>query len=379
MIKGYIRRDGKVGFRNLLLVVPTTGCQAEAARRISDALPGSTYLYHPLGCSSLGKDLDLLMRSMEGITLHPNVGAILFVEMGCAQLSIMQVHKKAVEAGKIVERVNFHKEGGTSKTINRGTVLGKKLLQKLEKMERRTVPTSSLIIGTKCGSSNPKSFTVAHPILGQVCNRLVDEGATVVLSENFELFGAEDILLDRAIDETVAQQIRLALQRTKEDAERLGFDFEGEVRGGNQEVKRQRSLGHIAKAGTRPIQKCISFPDEIKGPGLVFLDAPNTDLESVTALMASGCQLIAFTTGNGTPMGSPVSPVIKIACNTKMAQKMEEIIDFNAGEADDGIETFEQSANRLYNEIIRVANGNPTKAEELRHFEISFPRYGVSF
>jgi len=220
---------------------------------------------------------------------------------------------------------------------------------------------------------------VAHPILGQVCDRLIDEGATVVLSENFELFGAEDILLDRAIDETVAQQIRLALQRTKEDAERLGLDFEGEVRGGNQEVKRRLSLGRISKAGTRPIQKCISFPDEIKGPGLVLLDAPNTDLESVTALMASGCQLIAFTTGNGTPMGSPVSAVIKIASNTKMAQKMEEIIDFNAGEADDGTETFEQSANRLYNEIIRVANGKITKAEELRQFEISFPRYGVSF
>lgn len=379
MLNGYPRADGRVGFRNHLLVVPLTGCLSTLAWRIADRAPGATALIHPHGCDLFGNDYDLFTRQMEGLMLHPNVGGVLFLTMGCAATNAAKLPEHIRESGRLVAEINTHKVGGSTHTVARGCELAVPMVEQLSSVSRVDVPLSSLIVGTKCGSSNPESFSHCHPVLGAACDQLVDAGGTVVLSEDCELYAAADLLAKRAATPDVAGDIlAMATQLQRYWTDRFNTYLNPDDPAALAKT-RQRSLEHAAKAGNRPFQRVIDMAERIQGPGLVILNGPNTDLESTTCLAASGCQLIAFTTGRGTVVGSPVAITVKMTATRETVERMRENIDLDVSAYTTGEESLADAAARTFRHLIDAANGAPQAAETLGHWEIAFPVRGVTF
>ena len=375
---GFVRADGAVGFRNHVLIVPLTGCLQRIAWRIAEEAPGAVPLIHPNGCDFQGPDAELLGGMLANFVTHPNVGGVLFLTMGCAALNGLHLAKIVAENGRPVAEVNIHRCGGTTKSIEMGIALVRPMVAELAAQQRRPVPLSSLIIGTKCGSSNADSFTYCHPVLGAACDRLVDAGATVVLSEDCELYAGAKLLAQRAADPRTARDIldmATTLHGYWQNRFNIDFDFPEE----DQEKLIKRSLEHAAKAGTRPIQRVIDMSEKIQGPGLVILNAPNTDLENTTCLAASGCQLIAFTTGNGTVVGSPAAVTVKMTATRGTVERMAENIDLDVSGYKAGALSLDAAAELTVNHLIAAANGELQKAERLGHTEIAFPLRGVTF
>jgi len=375
---GYVRADGSVGFRNHVLIVPLTGCLQRIAWRIADAVPGTVPLIHANGCDFQGSDAELLGSMLANFVTHPNVGGVLFLTMGCAALNGLHLKLIVEDSGRPAVEVNIHRSGGTTKSIEAGIALARAMVTELAAQSRQSVPVSSLIVGTKCGSSNADSFTYCHPVLGAACDRLVDAGATVVLSEDCELYAGAEILAQRAASPQTAHDI-LDMASTLcgywRDRFNIDFDFPDE----DQQKLVTRSLEHAAKAGSRPIQRVIDMSEKIKGPGLVILNAPNTDLENTTCLAASGCQLIAFTTGNGTVVGSPAAATVKMTATAKTAERMAENIDLDVSDYTSGALSLDEAAELTVDHLLAAANGELQKAELLGHTEIAFPLRGVTF
>lgn len=377
-LNGYVRADGRVGFRNIALIVPLTGCLAQIAWRIADQVPGTSPLIHANGCDYQGADGELLGQMIENLATHPNVGAVLFLTMGCAALQGRNMAKLVEDSGRLVAEVNLHRCGGTTKSIDQGVALIRPMVEALAKQQRQPVPMSSLVLGTKCGSSNMDSFKYCHSVIGAACDKLVDMGATVVLSEDCELYSATEEFAQRAANAETAQAIRdMAATLRGYWLDRFNYDFNEPKE--DQEKNRQRSLEHAAKAGSRPFQRVFDMSEKVSGPGLVILNGPNTDLESMTCLSASGCQLIAFTTGQGTVVGSPVAATVKMTATRSTAERMAENIDLDVSGYKDGSLSLEQAADKTLAHIIATANGELQKAEILRHGEIAFPLRGVTF
>ena len=373
-LTGYVRPDGRVGFRNYLVVLPLVGCVGDIARRIADRADGAVPIVHPHGCELQATDSVWLALQMEGLALHPNVGGVLLVTMSCGATNQYRLADKAAEAGKLVETVNFHRAGGTHKSVQLGGDLAEKMLERLGKTEREPVDISALVLGTKCGSSDRTSFDVLHDVTGVACDRIVDAGGTVVLAENFELVADIETLAERGVDERVKADIlgiKDPLLRSYEARVGTGLELGEEAKAA--------SFKHAAKAGTRPIQRVIPLAGRIEGPGLVVHDAPNSDLVSVTTLAVAGCNMVLFTTGRGTPVGGPCVPTVKVTANPRTQEHMAENIDVGVGEVTEGKMSAEQGAERIYDATLRIANGELSKSERLKHFEMQFCIQGVTF
>jgi altronate dehydratase large subunit len=377
-LNGYIRADGRVGFRNLALIVPLTGCLAQIAWRIADQVPGTSPLIHANGCDFQGQDGDLLAQMMANFATHPNVGAVLFLTMGCAAMQGRHLMQQVEDSGRLVAEENLHRCGGTSKSIAQGIALVRPMVEALAQQQRQPVPMSSLVLGTKCGSSNLDSFNYCHAVIGAACDKLVDMGATVVLSEDCELYAGAEELAERAANAETAKAIRdLAATLHGYWIDRFNIDLDEPET--DREKNRKRSLEHAAKAGSRPFQRVFDMSEKVSGPGLVILNGPNTDLESMTTLSASGCQLIAFTTGQGTVVGSPVASTVKMTATYSTAERMAENIDLDVSGYKDGSLSLEEAADKTLAHIVAAANGEMQKAEILGHGEIAFPLRGVTF
>lgn len=381
-ISGYRRQDGRVGFRNTTLVVPLTGCLSSLAWRIADELPNAMPLIHGNGCDFQGQDGDLMARLLEHLVTHPNVGGVLFLTMGCAAMLHYRLPRTARESGRLVAEVNMHAVGGTTATIRRGLELATPITAALAAMPREEVPPSSLVIGTKCGASNADSFSHCHPVLGRALDLLVEQGATVVLSEDCELYFAAPQLAQRAATPEIASAIlgmRDDIRRYWQD--RFGIDYETFGRGedGTCDAAVARSLEHAAKAGTTPFRAFFDMREKVQGPGLVILNAPNTDLENMTCLAAAGCNVIAFTTGRGTVVGSPAAVTVKMTATAETARRMTENIDLDISGYREGDMSLDEAARYTLAHIVDAANGTLQKAEVLRHGEIAFPLRGVTF
>ena len=379
---GYVRSDGKVGFRNNLLIIPLTGCVSDIARRVSDKVPGSSCFVHPHGCDFFGKDLELLGKMLEHFATHPNTGGVLFLSMGCAATLSLKLPEKVKESGRLVNNINTQLTGGTTKTIQAATETANQMVEKLSKQKRTEVDFSSLVIGTKCGASDKNSFQYCHPVVGRACDMLIDKGATVVLTEDCELYAGAELLAKRAVNKEIGDQIiDMAKQIRKDWLDRFDIDFADlEVQGfSTQQDWINQSLAHAAKAGTKPVSGFFDMSEKVNASGLVILYGPNTDLESVTTLAASGCNFILFTTGRGTPIGSPASITVKITATEKTYKRMAENIDICVADVIDGKETIDQAAGRILDLIIDLANGKKAKAEILKHYEVAVPIRGVTF
>jgi altronate dehydratase large subunit len=373
---GYRRSNGRVGVRNHVLVFPTVICAAGVAEKISRVVPGTAYLGHQHGCGHLGEEREHMIRAMTGTCSNPNVAGVLLVGLGCEMLTAELLGEKLREAGQRVETITTQNMQGTADAIAKGTELARKLLEEARSAQREPVEASELMVAAKCGASDTLSGLTANPALGVACDILIKEGGSAIFTETPEMLGAEQVLASRAATDEVRRRIWEITSRTDSKIKALGLDVrEAEPGPGNIEAGlttlAEKSLGAIRKGGTTPIMEVVDYAQRPSTKGLVIMDGPAHDVVSVTGMVAAGAQIVVFTTGIGTPVGSPIAPVIKVSSNSSLYQRWTGNIDVNAGSILDGEENLESMGLRLFEEILEVASGKLTKAEILGHREFA--------
>jgi altronate dehydratase large subunit len=373
---GYRRGNGRVGVRNHVLVFPTVICASGVAEMIAREVPGTVYLGHQHGCGHLGDEKEHMIRAMVGSCGNPNVAGVLLVGLGCEMLSAELLGQKLREAGQRVETITTQDMQGTGEAIATGVELARKLLQEAASVQREEVDASALTLAAKCGASDTLSGLTANPATGVACDLLIAQGGSAIFTETPELLGAEHVLARRAADEEVRARIWEITSRTEDRIKAMGLDVrEAEPGPGNIEAGlttlAEKSLGAIRKGGTTPIVEVVDYAQRPSRQGLVIMDGPAHDVVSVTGMVAAGAQIVVFTTGIGTPVGSPIAPVIKVSSNSGLYQRWKGNIDVNAGAILDGDETLQSMGERLFQEILEVASGKLTRAEVLGHREFA--------
>lgn len=389
---GYRREDGQIGIRNEIWVINTVGCINKAVEKIvyqarekfdkelnESIIDGLFSFPHPYGCSQLGDDLKNTQKVLSGLVKHPNAAGVLVVGLGCENNHIQAF--KEVLGKHNEERVKF---------VNLQDVEDDKeaLLSELEylinyasKFKPEKFPVSNLKIGLKCGGSDSFSGITANPLVGRISDRIISYGGTAILSEVPEMFGAEEILMNRAKNEAIFSNIVQLINGFKDYYLSNGQNIYENPSPGNKEggisTLEEKSLGNIQKGGTAVIEGVSFYGEQVKGKGLHLLESPGNDLVSTTALTVAGAQLILFTTGRGTPFGSPV-PTLKISTNNRLAKRKENWIDFNAGEIIEGM-SLEELSEKLFKYILKVASAEEKTKNEINGFrEIAIFKNGVT-
>lgn len=381
--EGYRRADGSVGIRNHILVIPSVMCSTHVVEKLMARCPDVVGIIHQHGCSGIGADFDQTLRTLVGMGRNPNVAAVLLVGLGCESIQSNLIADGIAVTGKPVERVVIQEVGGATKTFDKAMLLLDRLRADIEATDKETVPFSELIVGTECGGSDACSGISANPALGVASDMVVREGGTVILSETTEFIGAEHILGRRAKSPAIRQHLMDIVAASEEGARRMGVDVRGaqptpgNMAGGLTTIE-EKSLGCVYKGGTSEIQEVIGYAERPSAHGLVIMDTPGNDVESVVGMVAGGAQVVVFTTGRGSPTGNPIAPVIKVASNSPMYRRMEEHMDVNAGTVVEGVETTEHVGRRIFAAIVAVAQGEPTAAERLGHREFAINRIGPS-
>ncbi len=376
--QGYRRDKGLPGIRNTVAVIPSVFCANTVARRIAEHVAGAMAFCHPVGCSQVGLDLELTARGLKGLGRHPNFYGVVVVGLGCERLRARELKESVAEAGKPVEMLVIQEEGDTLRSIEKGITFAGRLVEEASRQRREAFPLSELSLGLKCGGTDATSGLAANPALGWVTDEVVAAGGRAIFTEVTELIGAERILAGRGATPRVAGEIlttignmekRLSLATASGEVKhRSALISPGNEDGGVTTVV-EKALGGIYKAGTGPISGVLGYGEYPASPGLYLLDCVGHDGEAVTGLVASGCQAVVFTTGRGTPTGFPGVPVIKMTGNSSTFDRMKFNLDFNAGRIMEGA-TIAEVGGELFEKILRVASGEPTRAELLGHDEL---------
>ena len=378
---GYRRISGSVGVRNHVLVFPTVICASTVAQMISREVPRTVCVSHAHGCGHLGAEKEHMIRTMSGFCGNPNVAGVLLVGLGCELITPELIAAELQKTDQRVEIVSIQPLGGTAHAVAKGKELAEKLLAETASAKRELINVSELIIGTHCGGSDTLSGLTANPALGVACDLLVDAGATAIISETAEMLGAEHVLARRAINAEVANRIYEITAVSEANFKLMGVDIRGtepspgNIDGGLTTLE-EKSLGAIRKGGTSPITQVVKYAEKPSKKGLVIMDGPAHDIVSNTGMIAAGAQVIVFTTGRGTPVGSPIAPVIKVSSNSTAYHCMRDNIDIDAGVILDGGESIESIGEKIFQEIIAVASGKLTRAEILGHHEFAIHPIG---
>ncbi|MGN0531178.1 MAG: UxaA family hydrolase [Eubacterium sp.] len=369
VINAFERKNGDIGIRNDIWIIPTVGCVNSIAKGLADKT-GAFCFTHPYGCSQLGDDLSITQKVLAGLVKHPNAGGVLVIGLGCENNNIAEFKKILGEYDE--ERVRFLNCQDFDDEIAEGTRIIAEL-QSLAKNDKRTaVPISRLKIGLKCGGSDGLSGITANPLCGKITDKLVSMGGTAVLTEVPEMFGAEQILMNRCVDKNVFNDTVKLINNYKQYFISHNQPVSENPSPGNKEggitTLEEKSLGCVQKGGTAPVAAVLDYGDVAEKSGLNLLNGPGNDMVAVTNLTAAGCHLILFTTGRGTPLGAPV-PTIKIATNSALGRRKDNWVDFDAQSGDE---------NALLNLIIETANGKETKNENSGYREIAIFKDGVT-
>lgn len=385
---GYRRPDGRVGVRNEVWIVNTVGCVNTAAERIArlaserfaGQVDGVHTFAHPYGCSQLGDDLSNTQRVLAGLIRHPNTGGVLVLGLGCENNQMDRLLE--VAGGANQERMLFFNSQDVLDEVEEGLDAVAELVRRMASDERVECPVTDLVIGHKCGGSDGFSGISANAVVGRVADRLAGMGAGVILTEVPEMFGAEQLLMNRAANEDVFDDVVSMINDFKDyfirhDQPIYENPSPGNKAGGLTTLE-EKSLGAIQKGGQATVQRVLRYGERVNGGGLSLLEAPGNDGVSSTAMVVSGAVILLFTTGRGTPLGFPV-PTIKISSNTAVAEKKPHWIDFNAGALLDGTATMEELADALLTRILDVASGRElTNNERNGYREIAIWKEGVT-
>ncbi|HLW59277.1 MAG TPA: UxaA family hydrolase [bacterium] len=366
------------GARNHVLVLPLVASASGVARAIARGM-GATWVEHDYEPTShdLPQNRERIARTLVGFSANPNVAAVLLVADTPDRAPLLDAIRAT---GQRADLVIVAEAGGLRGAIEQGRARLGPLLTAAAGCTRERAPVSALMLGTECGGSDALSGITANPALGAASDLLVDAGGAVILAETTELIGAEHLLARRATSPTVADDIYRIIHRYEDVVRAHGEDIRGanpapgNIEGGLTTIE-EKSLGAAKKGGTRSIRQVVEYAVRPATAGLVIMDTPGNDIEQMVGMVAAGAQVAAFTTGRGTPTGSAIVPVIKIATNSHTATRMRDNIDLNAGLILEGSETLESMGQRIYDAILAVSQGEATKAERLGHREFSISRY----
>jgi altronate hydrolase len=391
---GYRRPDGRVGTRNFVLIVPTSMCASHEAQQISTIAEFTLYdrlkypnvdgvvaIPHNKGCGCQdGSTIDVMLRTLSNYADHPNVGAVILIDLGCEKTNLAQVEryllKREKSFAKPVAKIGIQEVGGTQAAIQRGLKEVEQMLPLVNEVAREECSVSELVLGVKCGGSDGFSGISANPSLGRAADLLVRSGGTVLITEVPEFCGAEHLLACRAKDVDTGRAVYRMVDWYKEYASKFGAVLNnnpspGNVTGGLLNIT-IKSLGAIAKAGTTRVEGVVEYAETPANRGLNLMQGPGYDQESTPGLVAAGATVVVFTTGRGTTIGNAIAPVIKLASNTRVFERMSNDLDLSAGGVIDGTETIDDVGKRVFDHIVKVAGGVQAKAEEHKHREFQF-------
>jgi altronate dehydratase large subunit len=369
---GYERPDGQVGVRNHLLVIAPIDCSYEPAKKIAEQVEGAVAVTQTYGC---GAD-SMLVHNLVGTALNPNVAGVLIVGLGCETLTGEMLMEQIEPSGKPIYNITIQEEGGTLLTHSKGVGILQKMAQETSKQRRESFPLSKLTLAVECGGSDATSGLAANPAVGVAADTLIDEGGTVIFGETQEMTGTQQVLARRSVNKLVARDIYEIIEAQENRLKAMGVDSrwmsKGNIDGGLTTIE-EKSLGAIRKGGTKPIQGVLHNDwdrfDKPTKPGLYLMDGPGWDVPSVTHMVATGAQIVCFTTGRGSTTGHAVAPVIKITGNKQTYNRMMDNMDVNAGTVLDGSESLNSVGQKIFNTIVETANGKKTKAEALGYHD----------
>ena len=376
-MKGYLRSDGRKGIRNIVAVAYLVECAHHVARKIVEPHDGAAHLIGFPGCFPN----PYAQKMMERLCTHPNVGAVLLVSLGCESFDRHRLSEVIRESGRPVGTLVIQRDGGTRATIEEGRARVAQMAEELAQAETVPMALDELVIGTVCGGSDGTSGLTGNPAVGVAFDRLVERGATCIFEETGELIGCEDIMAARAATPELGREIRASVDKAASYYATLGFGSfaAGNAEGGLTTIE-EKSLGAYAKSGQSPISGLIKPGDIPPRGGLYLMDVvpdgevrygfPNiSDNAEIVEMMASGAHMTLFVTGRGSVVGSALAPVIKIAANPHMYARLKDDMDVNAGRILTEGASVEEVGAEIVALVERVADGQPTKSEELGHTE----------
>ena len=386
--KGYKRKNGDVGVRNEIWIVPTVGCVNGIAEKLAEKLRNETKLegidsvyawHHNYGCSQLSEDHENTRKVLRDICLHPNAGGVLVLSLGCEnnQPDDFMAMLGDYDKDRIKLLVTQKVEGDE---IEAGMSILRDLYDIARKDHREDVPVSELRVGLKCGGSDGFSGITANPLVGEFSDWLVAQGGTSVLTEVPEMFGAETILMNRCRTEELFNQTVSMINNFKEyflsHGEPVGENPSPGNKAGGISTLEDKALGCTQKCGKAPVSGVMEYGDRLSHKGLNLLSAPGNDLVASTALASCGCHIVLFTTGRGTPFGTFV-PTMKVATNPTLAKNKPSWVDFSAGQLVEG-RTMQELVPEFIDKVLAVASGQPARNEENGYREISIFKNGVT-
>ena len=375
--QGFKRAKGRAGIRNEIYIIPTVGCVNNACMRLANAaqkfvtgsIDGIFALTHQFGCSQLGEDNDNIKKLLCSIALNPNASYVLFVGLGCENNGMDGIKEYLAPYGR--DNIEFFNCQDVEDEHAYGMAILEKFASKAKDLKREAVDFSELCIGLKCGGSDGYSGLTANPLVGKITDRMVSLGGSAILTEVPEMFGAEQLLMNKCESEEVFEKYKSMIEAFKDYYIKQGFPVYENPSPGNKKggitTLEEKSLGCVEKAGTSKIVDVLAYGEQVKKVGVSALNAPGNDLIASTALAASGCQIVLFTTGRGTPFSTFV-PTMKISSNTRLANHKNNWIDFNA---------YDMDEDGLFNVLLGTVNGEiKCKSEDVR--EIAFYKTGVT-
>jgi altronate hydrolase len=380
--QGILRADGSVATRNYIGVLTTVNCSATVARIVADQfrgpqaladfpnVDGVVALTHKSGCAagSEGEAVDLLRRTIAGYARHPNFAAVLIVGLGCEANQMNRlVEKQGIPVGERIHTYVIQEEGGTNATVRAAVERIRQMLPAANAVKRQTLPARHLTLGLQCGGSDGFSGITANPALGAAADLLVKNGGTAILSETPEIYGAEHMLLRRAVSPQVGQKLIDLLKWWEDYAARYKESLDNNPSPGNKagglSTILEKSLGAAAKGGSADMVEVYRYAEPVTKRGFVFMDTPGYDPVSVTGQVAGGANMICFTTGRGSCYGCKPAPSLKLATNTPMYERMKDDMDINCGEIADGKATVPEMGERIFKLILETASGRKSRSE----------------
>ena len=374
---GFKRKDGSVGVRNHVLILPSCACASETCRVVVSQVLGTKNVIINVGCSDVTANTEMTQRVLTGFALNANVFGVVVIGLGCETVGHRELAEKIrMLSDKPVVSFGIQEEGGTIKTAALAVEAARKMVEEASKLQKVECDASDLFVAIECGGSDATSGIASNPAVGSMADKIYDLGGITMMSETVEFIGAEHVLAKRGETPEIHDQIIRICEEYEKHLALAGQDCRsGQPTPGNKvgglSTIEEKSLGCIHKGGTRPVSEVLQEAARPTKKGALIMDTPGYDISSVTSMVAGGATIVVFTTGRGTPTGHALAPVIKVTGNPLTAERMKDNMDIDVSGILEGEETINQAGERILKEVLEVAGGKVTKAEALGFSDIA--------